>query len=307
MKSIACLRENAPLAGLTSLGIGGPARWLAEPAEAGELRDALAWAGDSGLEARVIGGGCNLLAADSGVAGLTIRLSPRSGFGAIEKLADRPLRWRVGAAVELPRLLGRMAENGAAGLEFLAGIPGALGGAAAMNAGGAEKGIGEFLAEAEFFRFDGKETILRGGDLAFGYREGPLRDGVAASFALQIPSVDDSDAIRTRMRRRLEEKRRSQPLEMASAGCVFRNPPGVAAGILLDRAGCKGMREGGAEVSARHANFIVNAGGATARQVARLACRMRRAVLETGGPRLRPEIILWGEEPEFAELTGDAA
>ena len=295
------VRENVPLAGLTTFRAGGAARWLAEPSSRNELRMALALAREFGAEARVMGGGSNLLIADSGFAGMAIRLIGGE-FGILEPDADSPLIWRVGAGVGLERLLGVLADHGVSGAEFLAGIPGLVGGAAAMNAGGAESGFGQFITQADFLAFDGGERCLAGANLVFSYRSGPFSGGAAAGFRLEFRRRDGTEAIRARMRAFREQKRRTQPMDSPSAGCVFRNPPGKSAGALLDAAGCKGWREGGAAVSGKHANFIINLGGATAGGAALLAGRMRLAVMQSAGIRLEPEIALWGDDPAFAAL-----
>jgi UDP-N-acetylmuramate dehydrogenase len=299
------VRENVPLAGLTTFRIGGPARWLAEPSNRNELGIALALAREFGVEARVMGGGSNLLVADSGFAGMAIR--PIGGdFGILEPDPDSPLIWRVGAGVGLARLLDVLADHGVSGAEFLAGIPGLVGGAAAMNAGGAESGFGQFITQADFLAFDGGERCLSGADLIFAYRRGPFSGGVVAGFRLAFRKMDGTEAVRARAREFRERKRRTQPMDLPSAGCVFRNPPGKSAGALLDAAGCKGWREGGAEVSGKHANFIVNLGGATACEAALLAGRMRLAVMKSAGIRLEPEITLWGDDPAFMALREGA-
>jgi UDP-N-acetylmuramate dehydrogenase len=289
------------LAGLTTFRIGGPARWLAEPANRSELGIALALARDFGAEAKILGGGSNLLVADAGFAGMAIR-PIRGDFGILEPDADSPLIWRVGPGVRLERLLAVLADHGVSGAEFLAGIPGLVGGAAAMNAGGAESGFGQFITQADFLPFDGDEQCLSGADLVFAYRSSPFLSGAAIGFRLEFRRRDETEAIQARIRTFREQKRKAQPLDSPSAGCVFRNPPGKSAGVLLDAAGCKGWREGGAQVSGKHANFIVNLGGATARDTALLAGRMRMAVRKATGIRLEPEITLLGDDPAFAAL-----
>lgn len=296
------VRERVPLAGLTTFGIGGPARYLAEPRTRGELASCLAFAHRSGLPVLVLGGGSNLLVADAGVEALVLRLSAEGEFGMLEQRADDPLSWRVGAAAPLPALVAATAERGVAGLESLAGIPGTAGGAAAMNCGGGEGGFGTWIEEAEVYDSAGTPHILRPPELRFFYRGSTLGGSLAAVFAMRFPGREDAAALLARLREHRERKRETQPLSLPSAGCVFKNPPGHSAGLLLDRAGCKDMREGDAGVSSRHANFIVNLGKAGSRDVAALAGRMRKAVAESAGIVLEPEIILWGDEPAFAAL-----
>ncbi len=299
------VREHVPLAGITTFGIGGPARWLAEPATRRELADALALARELAAPVRMLGGGSNLLVADAGVSAMVVRLSSAGEFGEMGVDPSQPLSWRVGAAVGLQALVGAAARDGVAGLEPLAGIPGTVGGAAAMNAGGAEFGIGRFIAAAEVAGPDGEGRVMVPPELSFGYRKSPLAGLVAVELTFRFSEREDPGILVDRLREYRERKRASQPLAVPSAGCMFRNPPGDSAGALLDKAGCKGMREGGAEVSSIHANFIVNRGDATARDVATLAGRMRGAVFAKFGIRLEPEIALWGDEPAFVGLQGE--
>lgn len=302
MNPPACVRENIPLSRLTTFRIGGPVRWLAEPATRAEVREVLDFARNARLPLKPLGGGSNLLAADAGVEAVAVRLSPAGECGAAACLPGEPLRWRVGAAVGLAALVGATARAGAAGLEPWAGIPGTVGGAATMNAGGAGEGIGQFIAAAEVFAEDGEERRLAADELAFAYRRSALSGFLAIVLEFVFPRMEEPEALLARLRDWRDRKAAAQPLEFPSAGCAFRNPPGQSAGALLDRAGCKGMREGGAEVSVRHANFIINRGGATARDVAVLAERMRRSVLDAFGVLLTPEIALWGDEPAFEAL-----
>lgn len=309
MKPPACVRENVPLSSLTTFRLGGPARWLAEPATREEVREVFAFARGRGLPVGLLGGGSNLLAADAGVEAVALRLSSAGEFGAMIRQPDDSALWRVGAAVGLGALVGATVRVGVAGLETWAGIPGTVGGAAFMNAGGSGEGIGRVIRAAEIIEPDGRERRLEAEELAFGYRRSALSGCWAGCAAIAVefslPDRGEPETLLNGMRACRERKAASQPLEWPSAGCVFRNPAGQSAGALLDRAGCKGLREGGAEVSDRHANFIINRGGATARDVAVLAGRMRRMAAEAFGIFLTPEITLWGEESAFEALRGD--
>ncbi|MCL2000516.1 MAG: UDP-N-acetylmuramate dehydrogenase [Planctomycetes bacterium] len=298
------VRENVPLAGLTTFGIGGPARWLAEPATRGELAETLALARKLTVPFRMLGGGSNLLVSDTGISALVIRLSHSGEFGKMDVDPSQPLHWRVGAAVGLQELVGAAGRRGAAGLEALAGIPGTAGGAAAMNAGGAGFDIGHFIAAVEVFRLDGESRVMVPPELFFAYRKSALAGMAAVELHFRFSAEAEPEKLLARMRDCRERKRMRQPLNIPSAGCIFRNPPGHSAGMLLDQAECKGMREGGAEVSSSHANFIINRGNASAYDVAVLAKRMREAVLSDSGVELKPEIVLWGDDPAFTELTG---
>lgn len=299
------LRRDVQLAPLTTFRIGGAAAWLAEPATPAELAEAFAFAKREGLAVRLLGGGSNLLVADKGVAGLVVRLSPQSEFATLERLAADGSAWRVGAAVPLARLLRVAAENGRCGLEKLAGIPGTVGGAAAMNAGGDGIGIGDVVVRAAVMDPDGAERILDRSSLAFGYRHSNLDGLTVVWLEVALPDRDDPAAILARISERRARKAATQPIALASAGCVFKNPDARSAGMLIDQAGCKGLRTGGAEVSDLHANFVVNRGGASARDVLALAERMRAAVYGRFGANLELELKTWGfDDEELGPLTG---
>lgn len=300
----AFIRENVPLAGLTTFGIGGSARWLAEPATRAELARSLEVGRQLGAQILILGGGSNLLVSDAGVDALVLKLAGNDEFGLMNPQAEASLIWRVGAAVPLPALVAAVAGQGISGLEMLAGIPGSVGGAVAMNCGGRDGSIGAFVMEAEVHSPQGEARILNRDELYFRYRSSNLAGALAVNFVMQFTNREETSAVLEKMRVHRESKIAGQPVTFPSAGCIFKNPDGDSAGALLDRAGCKGMREGGAEVSSLHANFIVNRGGATSSEVAVLARRMREAVLGKFGVTLEPEIVLWGTEPAFIPLRG---
>lgn len=298
------VRENVPMSHLTTFGIGGPARYLAEPKNRRELTQALELAAKLGVRVKPLGGGSNLLAADSGVDAMVLRLAAGGEFSEIIRGNGRDALWRVGAAVPLSSLVAAAARAGVAGLEGLAGIPGSVGGAAKMNCGSAGGCIGEFIAEVETVYVSGAFRTLRPPELRFLYR-GSTLTGIAVNVAFHFREEGSPEQLLRDCRENRARKKVAQPLGFPSAGCVFKNPPGGSAGALLDMAGCKEMTEGGAMVSAIHANFIINQGGATARQVAVLAGRMREAVRLSAGIELEPEIDMWGDEPAFAQLKSD--
>ncbi|MCD8141403.1 MAG: UDP-N-acetylmuramate dehydrogenase [Planctomycetaceae bacterium] len=299
MHSLEFIQENIPLAGMTTFGIGGPARWLAQPSTRAEVVDTLAFAKKAGKPVMVLGGGSNLLVADSGVDAVVVKLAPGE-FTAIQALEDDNLVWRVGAAVPLQSLVMAAVNEGVRGLEGLAGIPGRVGGAAAMNSGGSDEGLGAYIETAEAYDpMTGEYRVLTGDELQFSYRTSNVKGLLAVAFTLVFSERGDPERLTARMREYRERKKAAQPLMVPSAGCVFRNPQGDSAGSLLDAAGCKLMREGGAQVSGLHANFIINHGRATSGDVARLAVRMRDAVYQASGILLEPEVMLWGEDPAF--------
>lgn len=297
------IADNVALAPYTTMRVGGPARWFAQPGTVEEVAATLNFAAKRSVPVLLLGGGSNLVVADAGVEAVVMRLRRDCEFGFVRQEAD-PLVWTVGAAAPLPGLVTALQERGVAGLEHLAGIPGSAGGAAAMNAGSAEQGFGEVVMQARVMDSSGKEHIWTAKELAFGYRHSALSGGgvIALGFSLLLSGLEEPEELGRRARERRDAKTATQPLAFASAGCIFRNPHDTSAGRLLDEAGCKGMVEGGAEVSGLHANFIINAAGATARDVAVLAARMRDAVRQRCGVVLEPEITWWGEEKAWQNL-----
>ncbi|MEO1008104.1 MAG: UDP-N-acetylmuramate dehydrogenase [Planctomycetota bacterium] len=281
--------------------IGGGADRYADVHSAADLRACL----ELDANALVLGRGANLLVLDGGVPQLVLRLAgPELAGIEIDRDAGA---LRVGAAADLQRTQIVTARAGLRGLETLAGVPASIGGAIAMNAGGAHGSTFDHLRRITAMRRDGAVVDLDPAQLGATYRDGGLGDAIvlAAEFALES---DDPAAVRTDLKRVMESKRTSQPLASRSAGCVFKNPvvdggidgvasPGqrTSAGLLIDRAGCKGLRRGGAAVSDRHANFfVVDARSARAADVLELIHDVQRRVHECFGVRLEPEIKIWG-------------
>ena len=246
-----------------------------------------------GLPLFVLGGGFNTLVRDGGLRGVVARLA---GLRDVE--LDARGRVRAEACASHAQLTRFCAERGRAGLEFGVGIPGTIGGWVAMNAGTREREVKDVIATVELF--DPNEGLVRElarGELRFGYRSAELPPGgvvLAASFET---TADDPDAIRERQKKGLAQRRATQPVDQPSCGSVFVNPPGDFAGRLIEAAGLKGAREGGAEISTLHGNFIVNTGGARARDVLRLIERAREAVRAQFGIALETEVKIVGAEP----------
>jgi UDP-N-acetylmuramate dehydrogenase len=284
--------ENAPLAQFTTFGIGGPARYLVEPRSVDELVGVLDALSSEGVPFRILGGGANLLIPDEGVRCAVIRLA-----GELAERSCDGARATAGAAVPLGRLVSECAKRGLSGAEGLAGIPGTIGGALVMNAGGRWGRMGDITESANVLaRDDGRSAVARVLDKAairFGYRESSLRGEVILGAMLALRQDDPAHVAET-TRGCLDEKRRTQDLKAKSAGCAFKNPPqGPSAGALIDGAGLKGARVGGAQVSRIHANFIVNTADATARDVTELINLVRDKVFAVSGVRLELEIELW--------------
>jgi UDP-N-acetylmuramate dehydrogenase len=287
-----CIRQREPLANHTSFRIGGPAEYFAEPATLDELIGVLRDASRAGLPVSVVGGGTNTLAADRGVRGLVVHLG--RGFRTIEDVSHRDAphaRVRCGAALLTQRLVFLAAKYGWGDLEALAGLPGQIGGAVAMNA----QGIGRFVQEVHLISFDGTVRQLRRDQLRFSYRYAALEPGILAEIVLEFPKVAPAEAY-DRIRSALQYRNATQEVGLPSAGCAFKNPPGIGAGRLIDQAGLKGVRFGDAAVSRRHANFIVNLGQATCDDVLSLMEYIQRRVMRQFRVWLEPEVRLMGEQ-----------
>ncbi|MCI0342277.1 MAG: UDP-N-acetylmuramate dehydrogenase [Planctomycetales bacterium] len=281
------VRAGAPLAPCTTYGIGGPAEALAEPASVEALREVLGRCRDAGVPVRVMGGGANLLVSDAGVDGVVVRTRRLRGCYRYGN------RVTAEAGLPIPGLVTRCAEWGLAGAEALAGIPGTVGGAIAMNAGGRQGEIAPLVESVETCTPDGVLRVRAAADMGFAYRTADLRSETVVAATLGLRREDPA-AVRSRAQAIHDAKAATQPLRDRSAGCVFRNPGGkVGAGFLIDAAGLKGATRGGAMVSPRHANFIVNACRATAADVTALAEHVRERVRERFGVSLESEIRIW--------------
>jgi UDP-N-acetylmuramate dehydrogenase len=289
--------QDAPLAPRTSVRVGGPADLLVRPADPDALAELLRAVRDLGVPLHVLGGGANTLVADAGIRGVVVRLP--AGLAPEEARGEVLL---LGAGQPTSRLWVRAHALGLVGMEFVAGIPGTLGGALAMNAG---TGIGEMkdvVRRVELATCDGA-GFLDARELGFAYRTCRLPPGAVATrieFALRPGDVVASERA---MQEDRDRRRRTQPLDKPSFGSTFRNPPGEYAGRLVEAVGLKGQRVGGAMWSDVHANFVVNVGGATARDVLALVNLARARVRDRFGIVLETEVRLVGEFEE--EEPGD--
>jgi UDP-N-acetylmuramate dehydrogenase len=289
----------APLAPLTTFKVGGPADWLVTLRTAGEIRQAILIAREHDVPVSLLGGGSNLLVADDGVRGLVIRVHG----GDVSLVNDS--RIRADAGVTINGLVRWTVARGMAGIEAWAGTPGTVGGAIYGNAHFQGRLISDLISSVALISRDGVAASVLVSEMEFGYDYSRLhRTGEIVISADFHAHPGDPDALRKIARESLAFRKATQPLEKASAGCIFQNPdplrdrvpPGIppSAGALVDRAGLKGASEGGARVSARHANFIVNDGNATAADVAKLIERCRREVRDQFGVDLRDEIVRLG-------------
>ncbi|MFT7391809.1 MAG: UDP-N-acetylmuramate dehydrogenase [Paracoccaceae bacterium] len=292
------LTPMRPLADLTWLRVGGPAEALFEPADADDLAAFLRdLPGD--IPVTPLGVGSNLIVRDGGLPGVAIRL-PLRGFGAIEALPDH--RLRVGAAQLDARVAKAAAAAGIAGLEFLRTIPGAMGGAVRMNAGCYGAYVADVLETASVVTRGGDTRTLTAADLGFSYRACALPPDWVVTAATLRGHPGDPAEIEARMDAALEARAKSQPVGVRSAGSTFRNPAGFSstgraddvhdskAWALIEAAGCRGLTRGGAEMSAMHCNFLVNAGGATAADLEGLGEEVREKVAQHSGIELSWEI-----------------
>ncbi len=288
----AAVRFDVSLARFTSLRVGGPADALASPPDRPALARALRACAAHGVPVTLLGNGFNTLVRDGGAEGLVLRLS---AFRALRLEPSGELVAEAG--VSHATLSRHCVENGLAGLEFAAGIPGTVGGWIAMNAGVPGREMKDVVRGVELMDAAGGRRCVPAEALGFAYRSaGGLPPGavvLAAGFRVR-PSPRAE--VQAEVDLHLEKRARTQPLDAPSCGSVFKNPPGDFAGRLIEAAGLKGARVGGAEISTLHANFIVNRGGATAGDVIALIERARAEVRERTGTLLEPEVRIIGRE-----------
>lgn len=283
---------DEPLAKKTTMRIGGAARIYAEPANRSDLQVLLGACCLFGLSYFCLGRGSNLLVADSGFDGLVIRFVGPV-WTRIEKL-DATHLW-VAAGCRLKEICGFAAKNGFSGFEFLEGIPGGLGGALRMNAGAMGSWMFDVVERVQYLDGSGQFHDRARDSFNFGYRRvEQISRGIALGAVLKSTEAGNESSIRGRIDTYANTRKESQP-RGPSAGCIFKNPEGSYAGKLIDEHGLKGLRVGGAEVSAVHGNFIVNIGGATAADVIELVRRIRKRVKEASGYELEPEVLLLGQ------------
>jgi len=284
------LIHGAPLKDLVWFRAGGPAEILFRPADADDLASFLA-ARPADLRVSVIGVGSNLLVRDGGIPGVVVRLS--SAFGKIEVLNSEVggLRVRAGAAALDGAVARAAADAGIAGLEFLRGVPGTIGGALKMNAGCYGSETKDIFVEATAIDGKGQKIKLSGADMGFEYRKarGAAEDLIFVEAVFEGRS-DNPAAIRARMEELSANREASQPIKSKTGGSTFKNPPGHKAWQLIDQAGCRGLKIGGAQVSEKHTNFLINTGDATASDLEALGEEVRKRVHEKSGITLEWEI-----------------
>ncbi len=282
----AMLLRDEPLAPLTSFGIGGPAELLLLPAAVEDFLEAVNFADSRKMPWRILGSGTNVLVPDEGLRGLIIK--PWLRFSEIT-IEGTQLKAQAGATMWSASRAA--AEEALSGLEWACGIPGTVGGAVFMNAGVKEGEVKDVLSSAVVLRRDGGIEQHSREDLALGYRSSSLQEngGVVLEVTFELERGDES-RILIEMNNHLQKRRQTQPLNMPNCGSVFRNPPGDYSGRLIEAAGCKGLKHGGMQVSELHANFIVNNGGGSARDVLALVEEIRRRVYDYSGVTLEMEM-----------------
>jgi len=291
LRGLPGVREKEPLASRTSFGIGGPADFFLEPGKAEGIEKVLTAAREKGIPYFLLGAGTNLLIADAGIEGLVVRVVTREHH--IEGT-----RITAAAGLKMMRLARIAADANLRGFEFAIGVPGSVGGAVYQNAGCWGKEMSEVLVEACGFMPGTGEKKWTPADLKFGYRTSALRDGAlkggfVVEATIQLQRGDGEEA-KAQMAKLTRERNETQPIKTKNCGSVFKNPPGDSAGRLVQAAGLKGLREGKAVISELHGNFIVNEGGATAADVARLIERARAEVKRRFNAELEPEVEMVG-------------
>jgi UDP-N-acetylmuramate dehydrogenase len=285
------VRENIPLSPLISFKVGGPARYFVEPSTAAEFSEALAWAGQKGLETFILGKGTNLVFSDSGYRGLVI-YTGKSFHG----IAWEGNRVRAQAGALLHTVVTQAVGKGMAGIQHLAGIPGTMGGGTYINAGAFGQELKEVIVTVTSATMDGRLVERANAECGFAYRHSNFFhwNEIILETVLEL-RPGGKEAMQSEMRETLRKRKEKQPLHLPNAGSMFKRPPGQFAGVLIEQAGLKGFRLGGAMISEKHANFTVNAGGATAQDIHDLSSEVIRRVKEHSGATLEREVIFVGE------------
>ncbi|MFA5223722.1 MAG: UDP-N-acetylmuramate dehydrogenase [Candidatus Omnitrophota bacterium] len=282
------IKTKVKLARLTSFKVGGEVEFFLEAADITELKNALVFAGRKRLPVFILGAGSNILASSSGLNGLVIKL----GGEFFKHVYRDGISLEAGAGIQLNQLILYAKNNALAGLEFLAGIPGTLGGALAGNAGAWGKSIGALVEEVRVLDYRGNPGLFGSKELKFSYRKSNLNKYIVVSARLKLCPADKK-TIGLRIREYLLQRNKTQGTKFPNAGCIFKNPAKLSAGKLIDACGLKGSSKGGAVISGVHANFILNKGNADSRDILLLMDLMRKKVREKFKINLEPEIKIW--------------
>lgn len=281
-----------PMTKHTSFHIGGPAELMAQPQSEAELQSLLLKAAEAAVPVTLVGNGSNLLVRDKGIRGLVIKLG--------SMLRDIKVSGNVltfGSGVSLAQASKKAAELGLSGMEFAVGIPGSIGGAVYMNAGAYDGEMAKVVKSVRVMDAAGEVSELSADELDFGYRHSALQGSgkIVTSVTVEL-AAGDKQAIAEKMADFSNRRITKQPLELPSAGSMFKRPPGYFAGTLIDQTGLKGYTVGGAQVSTKHAGFVVNIGGATAADVLQLISDVQAKVFAAHGVHLEPEVLVLGEK-----------
>ena len=284
------LRYNEPMAKHTSFRIGGPAEVMAFPKNREELAALLKTSALLDCKCAILGAGTNILAPDEGISGLVICL--KDCLDGMELLDGTHIR--VMAGVTMTRAAMFAANNDLGGMEFAHGIPGSVGGGVYMNAGAYGGELSQIIEQVEVMDFTGKIRILSAEEMRFSYRHSILEEEpgivISADFRLEKKPAEE---VKAKMKELMGKRSASQPLDLPSAGSAFKRPVGGYAAALIEQAGLKGYRVGGAAISTKHAGFAVNLGGATAEDVKTLLKQVSDKVFENSGIRIEPEVRIW--------------
>lgn len=284
----AIVQENHRLADHTWYRIGGPARYFIQPQSIEQLQEAVRRCNEFEIPTYILGLGANILVPDEGVNGAVFVLQEE----AFRKIRIDKNILLAGAGVDMQKLLLRCVRSGLAGIECLAGIPGTIGGGLRMNAGGKYGDIGSVVSSVTVMDQSGEVYDYAKDELIFDYRSTNITAKFILSASLELEE-DDPEELMRRTKEIWMFKRNTQPLSTKSCGCIFKNPRGLSAGALIDQAGLKGMRVGGAEVSSKHANFVIAHGGASAADVLKLIKLVREKVYDKSQIVLENEVIIW--------------
>jgi len=299
LRRIGGLRVKAgePLARYTTMKIGGAAEYFVEAQTEPALASLLPLLQGQGIPLCLLGNGSNVLISDRGVRGVVLHLSGE--FKAVEwDDTEEMVRVRVGAACAVTQLVREAARRGYAGLEFAEGIPGTMGGALIMNAGAYGSEFEKIVDQVDGISRDGKRVRFSRAEMTFTYRDSHMPAGMVVTWVRLLLRKGEAAQVSSKVRELVSKRKSSQPSGRPNSGSMFRNPPGDFAGRLIEAAGLKGKRIGQAQISERHANFIVNLGGAKAQDVYDLMELVRAEVMQRFGIELIPEVKLLGEWPQ---------
>ncbi len=286
------LLVNEPLSKHTTFKIGGPAEFLIFPASIAEISEAMAIAKGYNLPVTVIGNGSNILVLDKGIKGLVIKFGSEMSY-----IRHKDTTIQVAAGAMLGDVSSYAAKESLGGMEFAVGIPGSIGGAVFMNAGAYSGEMCQVVTAVTGVCSAGRIQRFVGPDIAFGYRHSIFQENGCIICEVELSLVrQEQPSIEEKMSEYTLKRETKQPLEMPSAGSTFKRPPGNYAGTLIEQAGLKGHSVGGAQVSTKHAGFVINAGDATAQDVLLLIKEVQLRVYEYSGVMLQPEVRIVGEE-----------